>query len=104
MLLTVLSGTVFGVTYDNSDISYSENEEIYKTTVVYIPTEETSIPRVTDRNGNVFEDASSVIHLEETTKVSYSEQAFMNDAPTQKSFADSQTTNQNTTTITQRSQ
>ena len=104
MLLTVLSGTVFGVTYDNSDISYSENEEIYKTTVVYIPTEETSIPRVTDRNGNVFEDASSVIHLEETTKVSYSEQAFMNDAPTQKFFADSQTTNQNTTTSTQRSQ
>ncbi len=106
ILLTVLSGTVFGVAYDNSDISYSEDEGFYETTVVYIPEYvRESVPMVTDQNGNIFEDTSTLIHLEETTIAPYSEQAFMNDAPTQKPFTDTQTTNQTrTTTITEKSQ
>ncbi len=95
ILLTLLSGTVFGVAYDNTDASYPVNGEIYETTTVYIPAEaSTAISMVTDQHGNFFEywEDTTAIHLEETTIVPYSEQSFPNTESAQRFFENSDTT------------
>jgi len=106
ILLTLLSGTVFGVAYDDSDISNSTDREFYETTTVfYIPDEaSTSIPMVTDQNGNTMvtdqygnffeyeEGSTALMHLEETTTVQYSEQSYENTEPAQETFTDIQAT------------